>query len=113
MHRPALLLALACTHAQQPGPPQNASDTAAAPVSDLASPITAAGTEVPLGLDWGAKGLEPAAQIFKNVKVLGSLSGDRFMAAMHSIRVNLGEKSIRCHAVDGKSSDAADKQPQL
>jgi hypothetical protein len=122
-----LLLAVACTHTQPPpaplavppenaatpAPPENAPGPAAAPAADLASPITAAGTEVPLGLDWGAKGREPAAEIFKNVKVLGGLSGDRFMAAMHSMRANLGEKCVFCHDVEGKNYASDEKKTKL
>src|SRR5207248_6208930 len=81
---------------------------AGAPRADLISPITIPGREMPAGLDWGEKGKEPAATIFKNVKVLGAASGDRFMAAMQSMQANLGRKCELCHQVAQKdfASDA-------
>src|SRR5579862_1222804 len=105
----ALTLAVACSHSvPQPPPaplavpPQNA-EQPAAPVDggtgpyseaapdagvemvDLATPITAAGVEEPVGMSW-PRGVaeQPASTTFKNVKVLGSLSSERFMAAMQS-----------------------------
>jgi len=93
------LLAVACTHAQPPPAPlavpaENAAGPAnlpdagapdagapdggadgGAPRADLVSPITAAGTEVPVELDWADKGEQPASTLFKNVKVLGAVSG--------------------------------------
>src|SRR5438270_5030766 len=97
-----LLLAAACTHPQPPPPPLAVSPQAAAepappapaggaaaPAPDLVSPITASGVEQPVGLDWGPTGDQPAAQILKNVKVLGALTGNRFMAGMQSMRANL------------------------
>ena len=77
---------------------------------DIASPMTAAGTEAPLGLDWGATGDKPAAEIFKNVKVLGGLSGNRFMAAMQSMRANLGQKCVFCHDVPKQNYTSDDKK---
>ncbi len=79
-----------------------------APRADLASPITAAGSETPDGLDWGSQGEQPARTLFKNVKVLGELSGNRFMAAMQSMKANLGVKCATCHLVKEKDfpSDA-------
>jgi hypothetical protein len=74
---------------------------------DLVSPVTAAGAETPAGLDWGPRGENPAAQLFKNVKLLGDLTGNRFMAGMQSMRANLGQKCLLCHAVpDDFPSDA-------
>ena len=78
--------------------------------SDLASPITAAGSETPVGLDWGEKGKQPAAELFKNVKLLGSLTGDRMMAAMQSMRPNLGQKCAMCHLVEQKDFAADAKK---
>jgi hypothetical protein len=79
-----------------------------APRADLASPITAAGSETPVGLEWGSKGEQRAHTLFKNVKVLRGLSGNRFMAAMQSMRANLGVKCGGCHRVKEKDfpSDA-------
>ena len=124
---PLLLLALACSHAQpEPAPLSVPAEKAAGPANlpdagvedagtpdagsadggatraDLVSPITAAGSETPVGLEWGEKGDEPAAKIFKNVKVLGELKGNRFMAGMQSMRANLGEKCRMCHLVKQK-----------
>jgi photosynthetic reaction center cytochrome c subunit len=83
-----------------------------APLSDLASPITAAGTEAPVGLDWGTKGQQPAAELFQNVKVLGALPGNRFMAAMQSMQANLGFKCGACHVAAEKdfASDAKEEK---
>jgi hypothetical protein len=126
-----LLLAIACSHTQPPPPPlavpaENAAGPAnlpdagagdggvpapadaGVPRADLISPITFAGREVPAGLDWGEKGNEPAAMLFKNVKLLGDFSGNRFMAAMQSMQANLGRKCELCHLVEQKdfASDA-------
>src|SRR6266850_3390443 len=78
--------------------------------ADLVSPITAAGSETPVGLEWGEKGEEPAAKIYKNVKVLGELKGNRFMAGMQSMRANLGEKCPMCHLVKQKDFAADTKK---
>jgi len=132
---PLLLLALACSHAQpEPAPLAVEPEKAAGPASlpdagvedagtpdagsvdggathaDLVSPITAAGSETPVGLEWGEKGEEPAAKIFKNVKVLGELKGNRFMAGMQSMRANLGEKCPMCHLVKQKDFAADTKK---
>src|SRR3954468_21509173 len=128
-----LLLAVACTHTQPAPAPlgvpaENAAGPASlpdagatdggasdgggpdggAPRADLVSPITAAGTEVPLELDWADKGEQPASALFKNVKVLGAVSGNRLMAGMQSMRANLGQKCGLCHLVEQKdfASDA-------
>jgi Photosynthetic reaction centre cytochrome C subunit len=79
---------------------------AAPPPLDLASPITASGRETPIGLDWGTEGGNPASTVFKNVKVLGALTGDRFMAAMQSMKTNLGHDCELCHAKHDFVSDA-------
>jgi len=84
------------------GTPDAGSADGGATRADLVSPITAAGSETPVGLEWGEKGDEPAAKIFKNVKVLGELKGNRFMAGMQSMRANLGEKCRMCHLVKQK-----------
>ena len=78
--------------------------------ADLASPITAAGSETPVGLEWGNKGEQAAHALFKNVKVLGELSGDRFMAAMQSMKANLGEKCADCHRAKEKDFDSDAKK---
>src|ERR1700730_17421084 len=116
---PLLLLASACasTHAQPPPAPLSVSaEKAAGPAdlpdaavedagtpdagtadggttrADLVSPIRAAGSETPVGVEWGAKGEEPAPKIYKNVKVLGELKGNRFMAGMQVMRPHRGPK---------------------
>ena len=105
-----LLLAVACSHTQPPPAPlsvpsENAagpanlpdggpadggtfSSDAGVPRADLISPITIPGRETPVGLDWGEMGKQSAGTIFKNVKLLGAVSGDRFMAAMQSMQAN-------------------------
>lgn len=80
---------------------------------DLASPITAAGSDTPVGLDWPPEVREqPASKTFKNVKVLGDLRSERFMAAMQSMRANLGQKCAMCHLVQEKDfpSDKKDEK---
>jgi Photosynthetic reaction centre cytochrome C subunit len=100
VERVAIIAAIAaCRAAAPPTPPPPP------PAIDLATPITAAGVETPSGLDWGAEGAKPAAQLFGNVSVLGALSGDRFMAAMQSMEANLGEKCLLCHRPPDFSSD--------
>src|SRR5882724_5938481 len=92
------------------GTPDAGSVDGGAARTDLVSPITAAGSEMPVGLEWGEKGEEPAAKIFKNVKVLGELKGNRFMAGMQSMRANLGEKCPMCHLVKQKDFAADTKK---
>src|SRR5947199_81425 len=125
-----LLLAVACSHTQPPPAPlsvpsENAagpanlpdggpadggtfSSDAGVPRADLISPITIPGRETPVGLDWGETGKRPAGTIFKNVKLLGAVSADRFMAAMQSMQASLGRKCVLCHLVEQKDfpSDA-------
>ena len=130
-----LLLAVACTHTQPPPAPlsvpsENAagpanlpdggpadggtfSTDAGSPRADLVGPITIPGREVPAGLDWGEKGKEPAGAIFKNVKLLGAVSGDRFMAAMQSMQANLGRKCELCHLVAQKDYASDAKKEKL
>jgi len=84
-----------------------------APRADLASPITAAGFETPVGLEWGSQGELPARTLFKNVKALGDLSGDRFMAAMQSMKANLGVKCTTCHRVKEKDFASDAKKEKL
>ena len=87
-------------------------DGGTASLRDLASPITAAGTEAPVGLDWTPEVRAQAAKnTFKNTKVLGDLSSERFMAAMQSMRANLGQKCAMCHLVDRKDF-ASDTRPE-
>jgi len=90
------------------GPPRAVVPDGGIGRGDLVSPITAAGSETPVGLDWGEKGNQPAATLFKNVKLLGSLTGNRMMAGMQSMRANLGQKCAMCHLVEQKdfASDA-------
>ncbi len=130
----ALLLAAACSVVQSkpipPPPPlavpaENAEGPAglpdageadggspdAGPRADLVSPITAAGNEVALGLDWGEKGELPASILYQNVKLLGTLSGNRFMAAMQSMRPNLGQRCGECHLVE-RQDFASDAKPE-
>jgi hypothetical protein len=105
--RPFALLALAAfgcgappattTPATRPLPPAT---------TDLVSPLTAAGVDHPQALDWGAKGDEPARQIFKNVNVLGDLTGNRMMAGMQSMDGSLGVGCDHCHDTENYPSDA-------
>jgi Photosynthetic reaction centre cytochrome C subunit len=81
--------------------------------ADLVSPITAAGSETPVGLDWGPKGEQPARTLFKNVKLLGDLSGDRMMAGMQSMKANLGVKCTACHLVKEKDFASDAKKEKL
>lgn len=136
----ALSVAVACTHAVPPPAPlavpaENAAQPAQAPpdpsdagtaadagvtdggtamLQDRASPITAAGMETPVGLDWPMeKRAEPASKAFRNLKLLGDLSSERFMAAMQSMRANLGQKCTMCHLVDREdfaSDEKAEKR---
>jgi hypothetical protein len=130
-----LLLAVACSHTQPPPaplgvPPEKAAGPAnlpdagsedggapspdgGAPRADLLIPITMAGREIPAGLDWGEKGKQPAASLFKNVKLLGAYSGDRFMAAMQSMEANLGKKCALCHDIRGKDFASDAKKAKL
>ena len=81
--------------------------------ADLVSPITAAGSEAPVGLEWGSKGEEKASAIFKNVKLLGGLTGNRFMAGMQSMKANLGVKCATCHLAAEKDFAADKKKEKL
>ena len=74
------------------------------------SPITANGSETPVGLDWGEKGDQLASRIFKNVKVLGGLTGNRFMAGMQSMKASLGVKCATCHMVEAKDFPSDEKK---
>jgi Photosynthetic reaction centre cytochrome C subunit len=130
-----LLLAIACSHTQPPPAPlsvpsENAagpanlpdggpadagtvSPDAGAPRADLVAPIIIPGRETPAGLEWGEKGQQPASTIFKNVDLLGGVSGDRFMAAMQSIQASLGQKCVLCHLVDQKDFASDAKKEKL
>jgi hypothetical protein len=90
-----------------------------APMVDIATPITAAaGNQVPFGLEQRAFDLDwtpdqrkrPARETFKNLKVLGDVPGERFAAAMQSMRANLGLKCIGCHAVAQKDFASDEKK---
>ena len=113
-----LFLAVACSHAAPPpsapataAPPPAATGAAAA--EDLVSPLTAAGREAPTGLDWGPKGKQPVSELgFQNVKLLGSVSGDRLMAAMQSMQANLGVKCVHCHVTQRGQWGLDDKEPK-
>src|SRR6267143_412434 len=139
---PLLLLASACasTHAQPPPAPLSVSaEKAAGPAdlpdagvedagtpalpdggtldggatrADLVSPITASGSETPAGLEWGEKGEEPAAKIFRNGKVLGVLKGmnaRQFALIMGWFEQELGVECEHCH---GKKGDFAADEPK-
>jgi photosynthetic reaction center cytochrome c subunit len=86
---------------------------------DIATPITeAAGNQVPFGLEQRAFGLDwtpeqrkrPARETFKNLKVLGDVPGERFAAAMQSMRVDLGMKCVACHVIAPKDFASDDKK---
>jgi len=97
----ALLVSVSCTHAQPPGPP---------PQPDAVSPITAAGSETPHDLDWKPEVYgKPAAEVFKNVTVLGEVRAGRFMAGMQSMKPSIGLKCIDCH---DKGDYKGDTHPQ-
>jgi hypothetical protein len=112
----ALVLCAACSSAAPapapttppPAPPQSQPAT---PKMDLASAITASGREEPEGLDWGADGDKLASQLFKNAVVLNDLTGNRFMAAMQSMKANLGKKCGLCHDPQNWPSD--EKKPKV
>ena len=80
------------------------------PVADLVSPLAAAGVEHPQALDWGVQGDEPARQIFKNVIVLGDVTGNRMMTGMQSMDGSLGVGCDHCHDETDYPSDA--KEPK-
>ena len=80
---------------------------------DLVSPITAAGSETPVGLDWGPKGDQLASTLFKNVKLLRGLTGNRFMAGMQSMKANLGVKCAFCHLVAEKDFPSDQRKEKL
>jgi hypothetical protein len=93
------------------GPVSASPPDAGVEVVDLATPITAAGVEEPQGLTWPASvAQQPASATFKNVKVLGSLSSARFMAAMQSMQPDLGQKCVACHLVEQKDYASDDKK---
>jgi Photosynthetic reaction centre cytochrome C subunit len=129
------LFAIACSHSMPPPPPlavpphiaaqpaqPHSSALPAVPppapdggveMADLAAPITAAGVETPVGLDWTPEiAAQPASATFKNVKVLGAVSSARFMAAMQSLRADLGEKCDACHLVEQKDFASDEKKPK-
>src|SRR5207248_9166858 len=81
--------------------------------AELIAPFTIPGREAPAGIDWGEKGKEPAETLFKNVKLLGAVSGDRFMAAMQSMQASLGRKCELCHLVEQKDFPSDAKKEKL
>ena len=100
------LLVFACTHTQPPPAPLPRAESSGSPADGFIRPMTAAGSETPVGLDWGEKGEQPASILFKNVKVLGDATGNQMMAAMQSMRANLGGKCAMCHLVEQKDFGA-------
>ncbi len=106
---------VACKPPPPPTPPpqthQTRSVSLAAVRADLVSPITASGRETPDGLDWGDQGKQPAKTLFKNVQLLGELSGDRVMAAMQSMESNLGHRCKLCHDPNDWPSDGKHEKP--
>jgi photosynthetic reaction center cytochrome c subunit len=86
---------------------------------DIATPMTAAaGNQVPFGLEQRAFDLDwtpeqrhrPAKATFKNLKVLGDVPGERFAAAMQSMRVNVGMKCVACHVIVPKNFASDEKK---
>jgi photosynthetic reaction center cytochrome c subunit len=74
---------------------------------DLLSALTAAGVEQPKGLDWdAATRLKPAAQVFKNVPLLGAVNATRFMAGMQSMKPALGLRCPDCHERENYAADS-------
>ena len=98
--RPVILfLLVAC--GGHPAAPQ------APPPDDLVSVITIPGRATPEGMDWGDKGKLPAKQLqFKNLQLLGDVTGDRLMAAMQSMKASLGQSCKLCHGPPDWASDA-------
>src|SRR3954462_1818753 len=89
-------------------------DAGGPPLVDLASPITAAGMEPPAGPARPPEGRpRPASKTVKNVKLLGDLTSERFMAAMQSMRANLGQKCAMCHLVAEKDFPSDEKKEKL
>jgi Photosynthetic reaction centre cytochrome C subunit len=78
----------------------------ATPQRDLVSAVTANGVESAQGMGDPEKAKALSSKIFKNTKLLGDISGDRFMASMQSMRANLGEDCEFCHKANDFSSDA-------
>ena len=98
-----ILVLVAC---RQPAPiPQTLP-----PMTDHVSALTAAGVEQPAGMDWGPAGKKPAKTLFKNVQVLGDVSGDRFMAGMQSMQKTVGLKCDACHGKEDYSADNDEKK---
>ncbi len=71
-----------------------------------------AGVERAAGLTWTEEvAARRADALFKNVRVLGALRGDRFMAGMASMGPNLGVKCTHCHLEGAYASD--EKEPKV
>lgn len=107
-----LLVALlaACSHAPttpEPGAPGAAVEHPFNPQLVIKA-ITAAGVDKPQHLDWGEKGKLPANQLMKNAKLLGTVDGNSFMAAMQSMEANIGKKCFFCHVEDHFELDDKD-----
>jgi hypothetical protein len=115
-----LLAVVACSHEETTPSPSSAPAPASAPASapaigheggeqmhmvarpplDMASAVNAgSGKETPERTppDWGDKGKAKASTVFKNLKVMGDVTGDRFLASMQGMGANLGEKCGLCH----------------
>jgi Photosynthetic reaction centre cytochrome C subunit len=100
--RTAPLLLLAACHAAPSG----------SPGTDRATVLTAAGVEQPRGLDWPDEtAAQPSRKTFRNVHALAGVSSERFMAAMQSMRRNVGLECLDCHLREDYSSDA--KKPKI
>ena len=98
-----ILVLVAC---RQPAPvPQTLP-----PTTDHVSALTAAGVEQPAGMDWGPEGKKLAKTLFKNVQVLGDVSGDRFMAGMQSMQKSVGLKCDACHTKEDFTADNDEKK---
>ncbi len=62
-------------------------------------------------LDWTPEQRkQPARETFKNLKVLGDVPGERFAAAMQSMRVNLGMECVACHVIAPKNFPSDEKK---
>ena len=114
----ALAFAAACTHPKSAATQAPDGGTladggmAGAPVEkveDLASAVIAAGVDTPSGLDWDPQtAAKRAGELFKNVQLLGKLTGLRFMAAMQSMEPDLGVRCVHCHV---RSDFPSDEKP--
>jgi len=106
-------LLAACSHAPTTPEPGAPGATVEHPFNPqlVVKAITAAGVDKPQHLDWGEKGKLPANQLMKNTKLLGTVDGNSFMAAMQSMEANIGKKCFFCHVED--HFDLDDKDAKL